>query len=147
MAQIGAEALPEHDERIRRILDAEEMKYTIDKDGDFKMVFRVDDDRTQAVWIRSNTQEYEQFEIREIFSFGYQQEGPLPEAIANLLLEKNWTYKLGAWCRSGNSAIFVVRIAANSDAKALLTALKMVVRVTDRMEKELEEYSGETDKH
>ena len=147
VAQIGSEPLPDHDVRIKRILDAEEINYKIDKDGDFKMVFKVDEERTQAIWVRSRTNTYDQFEIREIFSFGYQNDGPFPEEIANTLLERNWTYKLGAWGRSGPYAVFVVRIAADSDAKALLTAIKMVVRVTDKMEKELEQYTGENDKH
>jgi hypothetical protein len=141
-AQIGDNS-PEYDERVRKILKAEDVQYTVDSDGDFKVIYDMGDDRTQMAFIRSTTETYQNMEIREIWSFGYESENDVfPAAIATKLLEDTFIKKLGAWAKAGNRALFVVKLSANADAETLLNALQMALESADEMEEQL---TGDTD--
>ena len=59
----------------RAALDAKGISYTVDSDGDYKIVLGTNDDRTQLAFVRSSTNEYGNMEIREIWSFGYKADG------------------------------------------------------------------------
>ena len=138
-AQIGAKKA--HDKRIEKLLDAAELKYTIDSDGDFKAGYRLDNGRTHFVFINSNTEKYGDLEIREVWSVGLISDGQLTPAIMRNLLKKNSTMKLGSWkivnMGSKECAAFYAQIAADSDKGTLLRALQLVTQAADEMEKEL----------
>lgn len=141
-AQIGDEE-PKYDERVRKILKDEDIRYTIDSDGDFKVIFEMQGDRTQMAFIRSTTEVYQNLEIREIWSFGYESETDVfPAEVASKLLEDTFIKKLGAWGKAGKRALYVVRISANADAETLMNALQMALESADEMEAQL---TGETD--
>jgi len=57
--------------QLRRILDISELKYTIDDDGDFRVIFNVGDGHTQAVFVMSKTENLRNEPIVEIWSIGY----------------------------------------------------------------------------
>ena len=59
------------DLRVQSALDDAGLKYTIDDDGDFRLLFGQEDDRSQLVWINSNTEEYGNMELREVWGIGY----------------------------------------------------------------------------
>lgn len=63
---IGSDAI-EYDHRVEKNLKELEYKYTILKDGAFKLVFNLDDNRSQVVFIESNSENYRNFEVREIW--------------------------------------------------------------------------------
>ncbi len=141
-AQLGTSD-PEADPRVARALDAKGISYTVDSDGDYKIVLGTNDDRTQLAFVRSSTNEYGNMEIREIWSFGYKADGDeFPKSVANSLLEDTFSKKLGAWAKLGNRAVFVVKISANADAESLFNGLKACMLSADTMEEKL---TGDTD--
>ncbi|MCX8158035.1 MAG: hypothetical protein N3J91_16615 [Verrucomicrobiae bacterium] len=128
------------DSRVGRLLDILGLKYHVDAQGDYQVSFRLENNRHQTVYIRSQTSHLGPLEIREIFSVGYESEGPLPGDVANALLVHNAHVKLGAWSllRSSSSnrcyAAFTVQIAAETDPASLQTAMAAVVETADKAE-------------
>lgn len=128
------------DARVAQLLNALNLKYRLDAEGDYQVSFRLDNDRHQTVFIRSATSHLGPLEIREVFSVGYESEGPLPGDVANALLVHNAHVKLGAWSllRSPATrqcfAAFTAQIAANTDPASLLTTIRAVVETADKAE-------------
>jgi hypothetical protein len=138
-AQVGAKK--PHDNRVKQVLEEAELKYEIDKDGDFKTGNKFDNGRTQLAWVLSNTNKLGNLEIREIWSIGYASESRIPDRILRKLLEQNRKVKLGAWQirKMGDQevAVFSAQVAADADKETLLLALQAVTSTADEMEKEL----------
>jgi hypothetical protein len=128
------------DIRVRRILESQGVRYQVDNQGDFKVIFDVGDGRSQAAFINSNTVSFANASIREVWSIGLMGEGQLSSEVANALLERNGTYKLGGWeiARSGNSvaAIFKICVSADATAEELMSVLSVVLKIADEVEKE-----------
>lgn len=128
------------DQRVRRILEAEGIKYEIDGDGDFKVLFALDNGRSQVGFINSNTETFIGVEVREVWSVGLMGEGQLSAEVANSLLSRNHTYKLGGWeivQRQGEViAIFKICISADAPPTELLGCLIMSLKIADAVEKE-----------
>jgi hypothetical protein len=132
------------DSRVQALLDELELQYDIDSDGDFRVGFQLEDGRTQLAFIRSETTQFGKFDIREIFSVAHISDGPLDGELANALLIYNARVKLGSWRvdRQGDDTCivaFAVQIAANTDAKSLYTALRLVIETADDVERKLDE--------
>lgn len=128
------------DARIASQLKALDYQYEVDEDGDYKLVFDVDAQgkRTQLVLVRSAVEDYAGFKVREIWSVGYKagKEG-FPGAVANRLLEASMDSKMGGWGKQGDTALFIVRIAADAGKDALDAALIAALNSADDMEAEL----------
>jgi len=128
------------DPRVRAILDAEGIKYETDTDGDYRIVFGFDDNRSQVVFVNSNTETFAGVEIREVWSVGLKGGGQLSAAVANDLLVRNGQYKVGAWqvSRSGDQliALFKVALSADADRSELVPVLSAVAVQADEVEKE-----------
>ena len=72
-----------------------EYHYTITNDGDIKLICQISDERTQVVFINSQTQNYQEMEIREIFSpAALFSANNLTLPLAKKLLEENYNKKL-----------------------------------------------------
>ncbi len=129
---------------IKAQLDAKGLKYEIDKDGDFKMIYEMaDSKRTQTVFVRSPTFSYGGFESREIWSPAYRSEnGKLPVDVANTLLEQNAELKLGAWENQGGIAVMVLKIPADASADQLMAAIEGAAAIADGTEKS---FTGDKD--
>lgn len=144
-AQLGDED-SEHDLRIKAILDEIGFEYEITDAGDFKVIVALEDDRTQAAYIKSETEFYDEMEIREIWSVGYASDGNIPEDVANMLLQNSFDQKIGAWQvihdDETSLAIFAVKMSANANAKSVRSAIIAAVRSADAVELEL---TGDTD--
>lgn len=132
------------DPRVKGLLEQIGYKYELTADGDFKLSpVKTEDGRSQLVYVYSNTQQYGTLEIREVMSPAYLSNWPLSAAVSNRLLRENGEVKFGAWrvdLQPGGQkhlALFAVQIAANADAETLRLAIKSVLLVADRMEKEL----------
>jgi hypothetical protein len=143
LAQTGG-ARKSGDARVRSQLEQLGYKYELTADGDFKLIpIKTEDGRSQLVYVYSNTQQYSTLEIREVMSPAYLSTGPLSAAVANRLLRENSEVKFGAWRVEPHNngqkylALFAVQISATSDAETLRLAIKSVLLVADRMEKEL----------
>lgn len=130
------------DPRVARALDALDIKYRIDSDGDFQFGFELEDGRTQQGFIRSQTYEFMGLELREIFSVGLSSRGSFDARTANILLHENEKVKLGAWSvtsdrEDNHLAIFTAKIAADLDGDELIGAILVVVNTADDMENRL----------
>jgi hypothetical protein len=132
------------DSRVQTLLEELELKYDIDSDGDFRVGFQLENGRSQLGFIRSETTQFGKFDIREIFAVAHISDGPLDAQLANALLIYNAHVKLGSWRvqrREDDSCVvaFAIQIAANTDAKSLYTALKLVIETADEVERKLDE--------
>ena len=132
---VGSDSI-EYDHRIERKLKKLDLKYKILKSGRFKLTYEVENKRSQVVFVNSETEEYRDFEIREIWAIAYESsKDRLPVEVANKLLEDTSTKKLGAWAKKGKLAVFVSRISAKADTESLKSTIKFVLEATDEMEK------------
>lgn len=128
------------DSRIRNILTSADIKYEVDDDGDYKVIFKFDDGRTQLAFINSKTETFAGEEVREVWSVGLRGKGQLSAAVANGLLAKNHQYKVGSWetlQQAGEVlAIFRVSLSADASQSELISVLQMVAMQADEVEKE-----------
>jgi len=135
----GAHAA-EPDKAVGRALDTLKYTYEVDEDGDYKMVFDMDDGRSQLAFVRSTVEEFGKHKIREIWSPAYNSPGKqFPAAVANRLLEDSQDAKMGAWVKQDQLAMFVVKVDANATPEALSDAIDAAVRTADAMALELTE--------
>lgn len=128
----------EPDPRVKASLDAKETPYEVDEDGDFKIVVRLDDDRTQLVWVRSAVSDTEFASVREIWSPGYEAAtDTFPSAIANDLLARSNELILGGWVKQDRVAMLVVKLPADASADELDEAIDLAALSADEVEKDL----------
>lgn len=136
-----AQAAPTPDSRIKDALDKLGLKYEVTKSGNYKVIFKVSDSRTQVVTIVSKTEKVEGLEIREIVSPAYATKGEISATISNQLLKDSYRKKLGAWNllqADGDSlALFTAKVDANQSPADLKTSLLLTVYAADEMEKSL----------
>jgi len=129
------------DARVERLLKEVTAEYSVDADGDFRLVYDIGGGRSQIVWIPSGTSDFGALEIRQIWSIAHRSRGPLPADLANRLLDRNGAVILGAWLteQAGDEVgvIFAVQVAAETDALALRSAIHAVATTADAMEKDL----------
>lgn len=128
------------DPLVKRMLDAKGTNYTVDDDGDFKIVIEYsdDNDRTQLVYVRSAVETYQSHRVREIWSAAYKAPtDQFPQAIANRLLAASHEMKLGGWVKQDRYAVFVVKLPAEASADDLRSAVSYAAGMADDMEKEL----------
>ncbi|MGB5102350.1 MAG: YbjN domain-containing protein [Steroidobacteraceae bacterium] len=139
-AQVGARIITP-DARVEKLLKEAGLNYTIDEDGDYRLEFALDDDRSQLVWISSRTASYEVLEIRDVWSVAYRSKDPLSVEVANQVLRKNGEMILGAWQIKTWDDEYVLayaaQVSANTDAASLESAAEAVVVSADELEKEL----------
>jgi len=134
----GTAGAGEPDPGIKAQLDSLEYAYEVDEDGDYRMVFDMEDERTQLVFVRSTVETYGNHRVREIWSPGYKSSSPqFPALIANRLLEDSNDSKLGSWVKQGDAAMFVVKIDADAGAEMLSDAIDAAIRSADAIELEL----------
>ena len=132
---------PTADARVERLLKEVAAEYTVDEDGDFRLVYDIGGGRSQLVWIPSGTSNFGALEIRQVWSIAHRSQGPLPVDLANRLLDRNGAVILGAWLTepAGDElgVIFAVQVAAETDALSLRSAIHAVATTADAMENEL----------
>lgn len=154
-AQIGGGSKKQSaDPRVKAALEEIGYKYELTESNNYKLIPIETEQtgkkpdgtpafRSQLVYVNSKTEKYVSLEIREVWSPALYSAGPLSAALANKLLRENNSVKFGAWRVEVQSdsgkylAMFAVQIAADSDAESLRLAIKSVILVADRMEKEL----------
>jgi hypothetical protein len=153
-AQIGnAPRKTPPDPRVKVALDEIGYKYKLTEDNDYRLELETEQTgkdavgkplyRSQFAYVNSNTEKYASLEIREVWSPAFYSTGPLSAALANRLLRENNSVKFGAWrvevqeTTGKYLVMFAVQIAANSDTESVRLAIKSVVLIADRMEKEL----------
>lgn len=138
-----------YDSRIKRQLDDLGLKYSITDRGDFKLLFDMGNRRTQMVVVNSNTYQYGGMEIRELLSIAAVTDTKSAFNQYNLftLLEKNDTYKLGAWQIDGGTSPYVLEFALRISANSAQSVLTDLVHLAATVADEMEEILTEEDKH
>lgn len=123
---------------VKAQLESKGTPFTIDDDGDFQITVNVGGGRTQLVWVRSVVEATNHQRVREIWSPGYQSEGAaFPAAIANDLLERSNSLKLGSWVKQERVAMLVIKIQADAGADALDEAIDLAASAADAVELDL----------
>lgn len=134
-AQLGRSG----DARVRKVIEAIGWKYEVDSDGDYKMVFRFDDERTQLVYANNQTVELGNMEIREVWAPGFRLPADASADLLLNLLRDNNRVKVGAWrvIKSGDDlvAVFTAQIAADADKDTFQTVVQAVSTTADEKEK------------
>jgi hypothetical protein len=131
------------DPRVKSALDRVGLKYELTKDGDYKVLLRFDDNRTQVVIINSNTEKINDtnIEIREVYSLSYRANGYLDATVANKMLKDSQDRKIGAWesiaVENSTLAVFNAKIPTSINAEDLNRIVRLVGIRSDVMEKEL----------
>jgi hypothetical protein len=137
LVPLAALAAATPDAVVKAQLEKKGTPYEIDDDGDFAILVRIDDERTQQVWVRSVVETTTHQSVREIWSRGYQADGMFPARIANELLEHSNTLKIGSWVKNGDSAMIVIKIPADASADVLDESIDYAASIADKMELEL----------
>lgn len=135
------------DNRVRLALDELGLAYEITGQYDFKLKpVATLGNRTQLIYIHSQTQHYGRLEIREVIAPSYLSQAALSATMANRLLRENGEVKWGAWravaidegVNAGKYLIlYAIQISADSDAESLRLAIKNAARTADELENEM----------
>jgi hypothetical protein len=128
------------DKRVKAALDSEKIESKLDANGDYTATFQLEDGRTQAVTVNSSTNNYVNYEIREIHSVSWSGSGLLADTIATHLLLKNDEYMLGSWSLHKNPdgtmyLLYVIKVAADLPAKVLRNMMEACASIADTQEK------------
>lgn len=136
-----AQAAAEPDGRVARLLTEAGLGSVIDDEGDYRLEFTLDDGRSQIAWVASATTKLGDLEVRDLWSIAARGTGPVPQELANGLLQANAQQTLGAWQvqRSGEEylVVFSAPIDVKTDARTLALALDAVMKTADAMEQAL----------
>lgn len=136
-AMVG-EDTPKADERVRKALTTVGLKYEVDSDGDFRLAFEMDGDRSQILFVNSNVSRYRNIEVREVWAVAAKaDEDGFPKRVLAKVLEDNAMTKLGAWQVVRDKLIFRCDVGANADADTLKSVIIFVSEKADEMEKEI----------
>ncbi|MFP4364078.1 MAG: hypothetical protein ACLFR1_09435 [Spirochaetia bacterium] len=127
------------DERMQQQLDSMEFSYEIDQNNDFRFLWQLEDERTQLLWISSSTYEYMGMEIREVWSPAIVFDGPVPEDVANRVLQDSYNQIIGSWYSRTNEEgasmlIFAAKIPAEASNEYLGATVSAVIHAADAME-------------
>ena len=128
------------DPRVQAALKAAGLGYSLDE-GDFRLEYDVDKDRSQRVWVASDTVRIDQLEIRDVWSVAARGKGEVPADLARMLLKENVRMILGAWQVNQSEdeylVVFLAPVAAAADAAILQEVIEVVMFSADRIEKQL----------
>jgi hypothetical protein len=135
-AHAGAQATV--DKSVGKALDRQKLAAEVDADGDYKLTFEVGGGRTQVVWVRSGASMFGELAVREILSIGANAPGGvLAPGLADRLLQYNSQSKLGAWAKNSDHVVFIARVPVDLEPERLVSAIELVARSADEIEKEL----------
>jgi hypothetical protein len=139
-AQAQAAAATAPDARVETALGGAKLGFLIDE-GDYRLDYKVDETRSQRVWIASGTTSLPPLEVRDVWSVAARGKGTVPADLAVHLLQENARMVLGAWQVSqGNDeylVVFSAQLNANADAATLREVVEVVMYSADRVEKEI----------
>ena len=127
------------DPRVKKLLDAMGLNYEVSADGVFEITFILENERKQSVSIDSRTEQFNDLEIRDIYSPAVIiPENELTIELAYGLLNENMQTKFGAWCADKSDGMVVIyysaKVAADIDQDSLGSVLEMVMHQADRLE-------------
>lgn len=120
---------------IEELLKKQELKYTIDGEGDVRLRFELDENRFQVIWIESEIQEVDGVRILKMYSAAYR--GLLTKPMAmDLLID---AYKIGHWGISKSEGLhnvwFVAAVPTCLSPKDFEVYCRFVARAADLLER------------
>jgi hypothetical protein len=128
------------DPRVTESLRAAGLDFEMDE-GDFRLAYNLDGDRSQRVWVASGTTRVDRLEMRDVWSVAARGPGEVPVDLARLLLKENVRMVLGAWQVNQGQDEYLVVFSAPVEATASPATLQEVIEVVmfsaDRIEKQL----------
>lgn len=131
------------DASVASRLDARGIKYTVDDDGDYRVVYSyTTENRTQLVYVSGGTESIGNFTIREVFAPAAVVERDGVGARALELLADSAKKKIGNWEIRGDVLYFVIKLQDGVDATQLEQAMDIAAESADDMEIT---FSGDTD--
>lgn len=132
---------PVADPRVAARLEAAQLRYVVDEDGDFRILYARPGGRTQVAWIASATSSAGGLELRDLWSVALRGQGDPPPTLTARLLRQNATRSFGAWQlqRSGEEYLVVLSAAvpADADGTVLARLVESVMADADDMERTL----------
>jgi len=139
-AALGAPASA--DARIAKQLDRLGLEYTTTSSGNYSIVYNLDADRKQTVYVMSKTETYGGLEIREIWSNAGEFQGDPSVSDLTQLLQSNGTEKIGAWSLEdaddgAQLAYFSIKVPTYLKDKDFADMLEFTAQVGDEMEAKL----------
>lgn len=128
----------EADQRIKKALDELDVKYVIDDDGDYAITITYEaEGRSQLVYVVSETDSIEGFEIRDVFSYAVRDKAPTLKMTSDLMRTSNKSL-IGAFeMTSGGNILYIAKIPANLPPKQLHGIIRAVAAYADDAEKEI----------
>lgn len=132
------------DPRLEKQLTAAGFEFELDADNDYHVSVEVGGDRTQTVFLISETNSLGALEIRELWSVSYAYgDGPIPAAVMDRLARASRDLVLGAWeveaHEDQRAAVLVFKIPAEVSAEILKDCVTVIANHADELEAELSE--------
>jgi len=128
------------DPRVAAALKAAGLAHSLDE-GDFRLEYDVDQQRSQRVWVASETARIDRLEIRDVWSVAARGKGEVPAELARKLLAENVRMILGAWQVNQSQdeylVVYTAQVDAAADAATLQEVIEVVMFSADRIEKQL----------
>jgi hypothetical protein len=128
------------DPRVVAALKSAGLTYRLDE-GDFRLEYDVDQERSQRTWVASDTARIDQLEIRDVWSVAARGKGEVPAELARMLLKENVRMILGAWqvnqTQDEYLVVYLAQVDAAADAATLQEVIEVVMFSADRIEKQL----------
>jgi hypothetical protein len=127
------------DARLTAALEPLELKYT-NENGTITFKQPIGK-RTQVMYIENETDIFDKFEVRQVYSIVHESDKPLDQARLQQLLMANAKKKIGAFeivQKEGSYfVVFAAKVSPTLDATDLKSVIDMVATVADAMEESL----------
>lgn len=139
LAALGAVPAAAEDASVAQRLEREGIKYEVDSDGDYKVLYNYKKEgRTQVVFVAGKTETVSGLAVREIFSpAGRVSADGIVGSKALELLEGSSKIKLGSWEIRGDVLYLVVKVLDSATAQELASITNVTAGTADDMEIEL----------
>jgi hypothetical protein len=138
----GQLAKGEPDPRVQAILEETDFQFTVNSDGNFKIIYDAGAGRTQVLFVESNVERLGELEIREVWSpIGQSSSESFPAAVSDRLLRVGASMKVGAVevvaIDGKPTAYFSAKVPADLDAAKLISVINAVATTADENENAL----------
>lgn len=140
---LTASAFAQADPDVAAALDEQGVIYTINEEGNFVVEYQMDADeeRSQRVFVVSQTSAYRNAELREIWSVAVVLNDYPDEELMYYLLTVNSGIKVGAWAVEEFDdelwILYTIKVPADLGSAALKDLIYFVAEMCDELEAEL----------
>lgn len=127
------------DARVEQALDQNNVTYSAEQNGDYRVLFTLPNERSQLVWISPRTDTIGALDVRRVFSYAAALEDgeALSGGWAEQLLRNNAGYAIGGWSLTGSRVVFSATVPADAPDRVLLDTIALVMTTADGVEAEL----------